>query len=154
MQAWRPHQKGMQYIKVYKVYEAVGKSVEEATKLVPGFNSLRYQERLRKLKLMTLELSRLSADLIEVFEILKRMDIIDKERLFEIRVSSVYGFQYKLFKATVNLNTRKFFFSHRVINAWNSLPPKAVESKTVKQFESYINHHIYTHYRNYTSPSQ
>ena len=41
------------------------------TKLIPGFKSLSYEERLQKLKLPTLKYRRLRGDMIEVCKILK-----------------------------------------------------------------------------------
>ena len=65
---------------------------ERATELGQGFNSLPYQERLKRLKIIAFELRRLRADLIEVFKIPKGMELIDREILPEIRESNTQDF--------------------------------------------------------------
>jgi len=44
-----------------------------ATKRLEGFEGIGYKDRLRELGLMTLETTRIRADLIEVFKILRGM---------------------------------------------------------------------------------
>ena len=39
-------------------------------------------------------------------------------------------------QTTSRLNLRKFSFSHRVVDGWNSLPSKVVEAIAVEQFKS------------------
>ena len=39
-------------------------------------------------------------------------------------------------KQPSRLNLRKFSFSHRVVDDWNSLPSKVVEARDVEQFKA------------------
>ena len=41
----------------------------------------------------------------------------------------------EIIKQTRRLNLRKFSFSHRVVDDWNSLPKKVVETRDVEQFK-------------------
>ena len=36
---------------------------------------------------------------------------------------------------------RKFFFTNRVVNIWNSLPNKVIESKSVDEFKTSLDDH-------------
>ena len=70
-----------------------------ATKLVTSLKNYSYTERLKKLGLLTLEYRRESADLIQVYEILNNIDLVDKEKLFTTaEYRQTRGHPYKLFK--------------------------------------------------------
>ena len=61
IQAWRPH-----YQNDIDLIEGVQR---RATKLISGINKTSYEERLRSVKLTTLETRRIRGDFIEVFKI-------------------------------------------------------------------------------------
>ena len=42
----------------------------------------------------------------------------------------------KLFKRRARLNIRQKFFSHRIVDLWNDLPQKTVDSPSIKCFEN------------------
>ena len=46
------------------------------------------------------------------------------------------------------LNLRKFSFSHRVVDDWNSLPFKVVEARDVEQFKAKLGRHsVFAQYK-------
>ena len=45
-------------------------------------------------------------------------------------------------KQPSRLNLRKFSFSHRVVDDWNSLPSKVVEARDVEQFKAELDEDI------------
>jgi len=49
---------------------------------------------------------------------------------------SLRGQERKLAKARSRLDTRKFFFSQRVVNRWNSLPADVINSTSVNSFNN------------------
>ena len=86
-----------------------------------------YEERLKYFKLTTLETRRLRGDLIEAFKILKGKENIEIDKFFEVVASDrTRGHTLKLFKTSCRLDLRKFAFSRRVVNVWNSLPNEIV----------------------------
>ena len=48
------------------------------------------------------------------------------------------GHEKKLFKRRFRLDTRKFVFSNRVVDNWNSLSPQCVNSCTINTFKKYV----------------
>ena len=87
-----------------------------------------YEERLKLLKLTTLE-RRQRVDLIEVYKILTGKEDIDSSRLFQLASQdlNLRGHHLKLYKNPCHLNVRKYYFSQRIVNSWNSLPKSVRE---------------------------
>ncbi len=60
----------------------------------------------------------------------------DPTTLFKLRKDSVTrGNDQKLYKQRSRLNIRKYSFTHRVVDVWNSLPNSVIQAKTVYSFE-------------------
>ena len=116
--------------------ELLEKVQRRATKMVNGFKNLEYEERLKRLGLKTLGYRRNRADMIEVFKILKGIDNIDAENMFKISENGITrGHKYKLQKQKFRTRAREHFFSQRVINSWNRLPPSLVEKSSLLAFK-------------------
>ncbi|XP_077977558.1 uncharacterized protein LOC144433123 [Glandiceps talaboti] len=112
---WNPYLK--------KDSELLEKVQRRATKLIPELRHLTYVERPEALSITTLEQRRLRGDLIQVFRFLKGFDKIDQSVLFTYHPTNrTRGHSLKIFKPTVRLNIRKYFFSQRVVHHWNNLP--------------------------------
>jgi len=99
-----------------------------------------YEERLRRLGLATLEKRRIRGDLIETFKIVTNRENIDSRQFFTVRESlhELRGHRYTLYKPRCHLSVRQHFFSHRVINSWNSLPDDVVSARSVNSFKSMV----------------
>lgn len=54
------------------------------------------------------------------------------------------GHNKKIKKQQCNLNLRKNFFSHRVVNFWNSLPADVVNSDNLNIFKARLDSHMST----------
>jgi len=81
---------------------------------------------------------RLRSDLIETYKILNGNYSINRESFFDIDDMGLRGHDSKLFNRRFRLDVRKFVFSNRVINSWNSLPSQCVNCNTVDTFEKYV----------------
>ena len=69
----------------------VEKIQRRATRLIPSLKGLSYEERLRALKLPSLEHPRMRGDMIQVFKILKgidRLDDLDPDQFFTMSAES------------------------------------------------------------------
>ena len=84
--------------------------------MIPELSTLSYEERLERSGLISLELRRLRADLIEVFKIVKGLEDVDPATFFTMSDSITRGHQFKLQKHHCKLDTRKFFCSERIVS--------------------------------------
>nr|VZI29512.1 unnamed protein product [Spirometra erinaceieuropaei] len=115
IQAWRPWT-----AKDLSILERVQR---RATKLVAGQGSLPYATR------------QLRGDLIQVFRIIRGQDCsLVPGDFFELATTTnLRGHPLKLRVTGARLDTRKFFFSNRVVEAWNALPVDVVMSASVEE---------------------
>ena len=121
VQAWAPFLK--------KDLEKLEKVQRRATKIIPGIRHLSYEERLRKMKLHKIETRILQADMLLTYRIIRSQDEQTINKFFDLDGDKrCRGHKYKIVKKHCNLDIRKNFFSFRVINFWNELPEKVVES--------------------------
>ena len=130
---WSPHLKGD-----IRKLESVQR---RATKQLNDFKNLDYDERLKKLKLPTLIYRRLRGDMIEVYKILtKKYDplVCDILPLHTTHYpnSCSRGHSKKLLKRSHSLDLRKFSFSMRTTDIWNSLPERVVSAPSIYAFEN------------------
>ena len=124
---WSPH-----YVKDREMLEKVQRRF---TRMVPGLGDLGYEERLGVLGLMTLEERRNRSDMVEMFRVLKGLSAIPVETFLELNGNGrTRGNLMKIVKKVVQTDIRKFFFSQRVINRWNSLDERVVSAETVDSF--------------------
>ena len=128
VQAWNPF-----YEKDKFLLEQVQR---RATRLIPKVRNLPYHDRLNCLGLTSLELRRVRGDMLQVFKFLSGNDSLSTCNYLEVCADSrVRGHSKKLVKRFSRLDIRKFSFSHRVVNEWNSLPGWVVNSTSVNCFK-------------------
>ena len=100
---------------------------------------LPYEDRLHQLNLWSLEERRNRADLVEMFKICKGQSGIKLEDMFDLStMQSTRGHLLKIRKGCCRLDSRKYFFSERVISRWNSLDQEVVEANTVNAFKGQL----------------
>jgi len=85
-----------------------------------------YDDRLEYLKLMRLDTRRERSDLIETCKIINNNYNIGTDLFFQFDDSGRRGHCKKLFKRRFKLDVRKYVFSNRVVDKWNSLPDNCV----------------------------
>nr|VZI12352.1 unnamed protein product [Spirometra erinaceieuropaei] len=126
IQAWRPWT-----AKDLSILERVQR---RATKLVAGQGLLPYATRLANLHLFPLSYRQLRGDLIQVFRIIRGQDCsLVPGDFFELATTTnLRGHPFKLRVTGARLDTRKFFISNRVVEAWNALPVDVVMSASVE----------------------
>jgi len=136
IQAWSPH--------MVKDIQILEKVQQRATKCVYGLKNKTYQQRLKILGIPSLELRRKRGNLIETYKILTGKEDVDINQLFQLspNIHSTRGHHLKLFKKPSRINVRKFFFSQRVVDGWNSLPSSVVESPSVNTFKNRLDDYI------------
>ena len=137
IQAWRPH-----YQKDIDVLERVQR---RATRMIDGYKSKLYEERVQLLGLTTLETRRLRGDLIETFKIIKgfsNLHVLDFFSFHDDVSRPTRGHNMKLYKYRFSKDVAKFSFVNRVVDEWNALPQEAIDSISVNSFKNKIDCHL------------
>jgi len=128
VQLWSPqHKKDMELL------ERVQRRI---TKMIKGLEHLSYEERLRELGLFSLENRRLQGHLLAAFLYLNGAYRKDRENIISRACcdrTSNSGF--KLGKGRFRLDTRKIFFTIRVVRHRNILPREAAEAPSLETFK-------------------
>nr|VZI12582.1 unnamed protein product [Spirometra erinaceieuropaei] len=129
IQAWKPW--------TSKDLSILEKVQRRATKLVGGQGSLPYETRLSNLGLFPLSYRQLRGDLIQTFRILRGHDccLVPADFFHLATTTNLRGHPLKLRVTGAKLDIRKFFFSNRVIEAWNALPTDVVMLTSVEAFK-------------------
>ena len=116
-----------------------------ATKLVPALNQLCYTDRLRALKLPTLEYRRTRQDLILLFNYIQQDVLLDPSTNCKICrnnssmltpiTSGTRGHPYR-FAIQRHTSVRNRFFTARVLPIWNRLSTATVTANSLNCFKS------------------
>ena len=125
---WSPYLK-RQSIQIERVQR-------RATKLVPECKDMSYTQRLKYLKLYSLKGRRLRGDLIQTYKIFQNLDEIDKEIMPLSTYTSTRNQGDKMRRRYSKTNIRKFTFTNRVVDHWNTLPPEVKNSPTLNTFKN------------------
>ena len=104
-----------------------------ATKLVKNIQHLSYSDRSRYLGLPSLQYRRLRSDIVETFRIINNIDRVNSNKIFPKNENTTRGHKHKIYKKQCRTNIRKYSFSQRVVDTWNSLPAKVKYSKWVQK---------------------
>ena len=116
-----------------------------ATRMIPNLKDIAYIDRLRKLNLFSLAYRRRRGDLIQVYKLLHNIDNVNYSQLFDINHSITRGHDFKLKKRFSKTNSRKFTFSQRMVNDWNSLPPAVVSADDIKCFKTGVDNFLWNY---------
>ena len=97
---------------------------------------LPYSERLRACQIPTLHYRRIRGDMIETYKIVTgKYQGCVASSLIKGESYITRGNDFRLQKLRVRYDLRKFGFSNRVINKWNSLPNSVVSANTTNTFK-------------------
>ena len=114
----------------------VEKVQRRATKVVTDLKNFPYEDRLRALKLPSLQHRRRRGDMICTHNILSGNVKLDAEKMFTFATKTMRGHQYKMQKKRMTKTTSLNVFSNRIIDDWNDLPVKIVTSPTTNSFKN------------------
>ena len=78
-----------------------------------------------------------------MFKILNGYENIDSNFRFEMKESKITrGHNFTLVKKQSRLDVRKFSFSQRTINVWNTLSEECVQASSVNMFNNIIDMYL------------
>jgi len=121
---------------MWKIRNVSKKVQHRFTRLFKDLRDLDYISRLDHLGLWTLEERRNRADLIEVFKLCKGHTLLPLDRFFQLDTDRrMRGHSLKIRKPCCHKDIRKYFFSVRFINRWNSLSEDVIQSSSVNMFK-------------------
>ena len=126
-QVWRPYLK--------KDISSLEKIQKRYTKMIEGCKSLKYEQRLKKLKLTTVEERHKRLDMILTYKILNDTSNIYPKHFLKLSDRAGRKNSKKLFKKIVNKELRKNGFTFRIIDKWNELPDQVVMADNVNMFK-------------------
>jgi len=108
------------------------------TKMIMNLQDKAYEERLRCLKLWTLEERRNRQDSVVVFKMYRGLSNVLLHELFTLDENSkgTRGHSCKLVKTRCTRDITKYFFSHKVINRWNLMDQRMVDTSSINAFKS------------------
>lgn len=106
-----------------------------ASKLPATLADSSYEERLRKLKLPTLEERRERGDLIAVYRMLTGRESLDRNDLVTRDLRSARGHGMKIKMEMCRRDVKKNSFPQRTVAVWNKLGRDVVEAKTIHTFK-------------------
>ena len=128
---------------IYKKDKIAIENVQRrSTKLVPGIKHLSYCERLRTLGIPSLQYRRIRADLVETYKIINEIDIVNRNIFPQNPArTTTRGNSCKIYKQHFRIDIRKYSFSQRVVDHWNSLPEHVVHVRapSVNSFQERLN---------------
>ena len=130
--------------------EVMEKVQKRLIRMISDKKGSSYEERLKNIGLTSLADRRERGDMIQTFRTMTGLDNVDKAAWFQFRSASnaratrstvtinEQGQQERenvLFMESVRVDTRKNFFTVRVVNTWNQLPEEVKNQKTVSAFK-------------------
>ena len=122
-----------------KTLEAVQR---RATKLIRGLKQLPYEERLKRLKLMSIEDRLRRGDLIETYKILTKKVHVNHTQFFRFcEDRRTRGHSLKLEVKRSRLQCRYKSFANRVVVTWNQLPEEVVSASSINSFKNQLDRH-------------
>ena len=120
----------------------------KAIGMISGLQAKDYEGKLKELDILSLKERRERFDMIQTYKILHQVCNVDPTVWFQMvspnrnintRLNSC---EFNLVSKRCNLDVRKYFFSNRVINQWNSLPNCMKSARTVHQFKNMYDEHL------------
>ena len=113
------------------------KVLPRATIMVYGLRNTKYEERLERLNLYSLQYRRMRGDRMETYKIMSGLEDVNSSQFFtRSHMNNHCGHNLKLSKEHFRNIIRKEFFSQRVIDQYNGLSEEVVKAKTLNSFKN------------------
>jgi len=119
-------------------------SVQQRATRIESLKRYSYEERLKKLGLLSLENRQRRGDMIQMFKYLKEYDIINFHKNPEMldKDHKTRGHNNKLRREYTGNIKRHNFFTNRVVNDWNNLNQETIDAVSINQFKNKLDKHF------------
>jgi hypothetical protein len=107
-----------------------------ATKIITTLSKLSYVERLKSWGLTILKFRRIRGDFIEVYKIVSGKYVCTAPLFKFSNFQGTRGNDYKTETTRTHFDLRKYYFTNRIVNIWNSLPNDIVKACMTNQFKN------------------
>jgi len=109
--------------------------------MIQGMGNFKYPERLRHLELPTLAYRRNRGDMIVTCKLLS--GLYDEQVTLQLDMATIHtrGNSRKLTVMRCRFDLRKYCFTNRIVNMWNSLPDNVILANNVNQFKNRLDKH-------------
>ena len=125
-----------------RLIDKLEKVQRRATRMITECKGKGYEERLKSVGLTTLETRRERADMLEVFKIMKGLEVLREGDFFIRDTNRGRGHSLKLYKKRVNLDVAKYSFGNRVCSSWNNLTENIVTSQSINIFKGRLDKYL------------
>lgn len=129
---WRPYTK--------KDMDQIERVQKRFTKLINGCKDKKYEDRLMKLGVTTLQERQIRADLIQVYKIVYDENNVYPKNFLVRSERCGRKNSSQLYKKRCNLELTRQSFAFRVTDLWNNLPDVVVLSKTINEFKGKLDY--------------
>ena len=134
--AWSPWTQGDR--------EMLEKIQRRAVRMVSGLKGTSYEAKLEELDMLSLEDRRILYDQVQTFKIIRGFDAVNRDTWFTLvgpnpgRVTRHTSDPLNIVRQQGRTETRRSFFSLRVVDTWNSLPSEVKHTNSVASFRHQV----------------
>ena len=104
--------------------------------MVPEIKDLEYEERLKRMDLLSLRYRRVRGDMIGTYKCAHSIYTVNEDLLIRNEDNVARGHSLNLQKRYCGSATRFNFYSFRIVDSWNSLPEYIVNAPTLDTFKA------------------
>ena len=114
--------------------------------MISGLAGRNYEDKLKELGMVTLEERRHQTDMCQTYKILSGKEKVDPTSWFTMasegeRVTRQSADPLNIRPGAPRLDIRRYFYSQRVVDSWNSLPTEIKNSLSVTAFKNAYRRH-------------
>ena len=130
--------------------ETLERVQRRAVNMISGLLGRTYEDKLMELGIDSLLQRRKKFDMVQTYKIINGLDKVEMSTWFrvvgqsETRLTRNTVYEKNIIATVSRTETRKHFFSNRVVRTWNALPTDLKQSRTVAIFKTKLKDYVLT----------